>query len=234
MIQLRESVSIVGNNEIVREGLRRILTEASLKVVETTSDPDLLSGDGEPAGYPHLIVIDAFADPTAIETCTRIRDRFPTARIVLLADACDRDSVVAALRAGVDGYLIRQISCEPLVSALHLVALGEKVVPSDMIASIVDFPRACGPADFGSTWSNVNLSEREIDVLRRLADGEANKVISRRLGITEATVKVHIKAILRKLHLSNRTQAAIWAVTTGLSDPPAAASGDARLALAIA
>lgn len=112
---------------------------------------------------------------------------------------------------------MKEISCDPLAGALRLTALGEKVLPSQMAGSLASAPSCAISRRWDTGATGTNLSAREVDILRCLVDGEPNKVISRRLSIADATVKVHIKAILRKLRVRNRTQAAIWAVGRGLT-----------------
>lgn len=209
-------ISILGRNEIVREGLRRILIDQSFDVHEAVADPAELDDDDKSGGKNHLFIVDASSISEGVSSCTAIRARHPSAHIVLMADEYRLEDVAVAYGAGIDGYLVKAISCEPLGGALRLIAMGEKVYPSQIAEALMD--RSWKPAslDWAQGRADFNLSAREIEILRCLVDGQANKVISRRLSITEATVKVHIKAILRKLRVANRTQAAIWAVTRGL------------------
>ena len=120
--------------------------------------------------------------------------------------------------AGADGYLLKSITASALIESLRLVALGEKVFPS----MLTDFLGAMR-ANQSSTGERVRvgdiaLSQRELDIIRGLADGHSNKAIAKELAITEATVKVHLKTVLRKLGATNRTQVAIWAVQHGVTN----------------
>jgi len=206
-------VSILGKSEIIREGLRRILSDQGFFVDATGSHP----GDLDPHDCD-LIVIDAQDLDEGIESSVELRKRFPTCRIVLMMDQYHIENVAKAFATGaIDGYLVKAISCAPLAGALRLVAMGQKVMPSQVAESlshsvpqIMWSGQETGPA-------SLPLSAREIEILRCLLDGDPNKVISRRLKIADATVKVHIKAILRKLRVQNRTQAAIWAANRGLT-----------------
>ena len=130
------------------------------------------------------------------------------------------DEVALAFGNGIDGYIVKEISCEPLIESLKLVALGEKVLPSQLARTLSDFHPRFESGNQHDTASAACLSEREAEILRCLTVGMANKVMSRLLNISEATVKVHVKAILRKLRLSNRTQAAIWAIKHGFEQQP--------------
>jgi two-component system nitrate/nitrite response regulator NarL len=122
------------------------------------------------------------------------------------------------LDAGLDGYLLSDLSPAALVQSLQLVLLGEKVFPTSLAALLVS-----GLTDNVVTMpgGGRGLSEREGQILRFLVHGESNKMIANHLGITEATVKVHLKTVLRKIGALNRTQAAIWALNNGLDQASA-------------
>jgi two-component system nitrate/nitrite response regulator NarL len=206
-------VVLLSKNGILREGLHHILTDHGFTVTCAASDPCQISFALPGAEVNDIVMIDDGIAGEGMDFCEQVKTMYPDARIVLLADHFDFDTVVQAFRWGIDGYMIKEISTEPLVGALRLVASGEKVLPSEMATSLGERPY---PMGWSVNLSDVNLSDREIEVLQLLISGAANKVIGRRLGICEATVKVHVKAALRKLRVSNRTQAAIWAVQRGL------------------
>lgn len=208
-------VALIGRNTLVREGLRHILTDAGLRVEMSV----LGSEDLGPAGSQDWIVIvilDRDCPDFETHTVASLHDRFPKARVVLLATEFDFGAVRRAFKAGAVGYLINEIACDRLVGMLHLVALGEKVFPSQLAKELVDRAGMSQYAGPGPTITSASLSVREVEILRCLIMGLPNKVISRRLSISEATVKVHVKAVLRKLQVTNRTQAAIWATSRGL------------------
>lgn len=216
------SVSILGSNEIVREGLKRILTDQEFNVCQAVADPAQLKTMNVDVDEDHLIIMDVGNVGEAAASCADIHQRNPSAHIVLMVDDYSLEDVVTAFAAGVDGYIVKAISCAPLGGALRLIAMGEKVYPAQVAEALVDHSWKSTGLNWKRRTADLNLSGREIEILRCLVDGQANKVISRRLSITEATVKVHIKAILRKLRVVNRTQAAIWAVTRGLDRDDAA------------
>lgn len=209
-------VFIVGRNEIVREGLRRILAGQGFIVKAAVPETDILRNALDDIGTPQLIIVDSTTIDEGIATCDQLRQTFAEARIVMMADDHSFESISRAFAVGVDGFLVKAISCEPLVGALKLIALGEKVLPSQTVSALVNPRFRPSNSNWEANRAGVNLSDREIQILSCLIRGDANKLISRRLSITEATVKVHIKAILRKLRVLNRTQAAIWAVNRGL------------------
>lgn len=212
MVSQAIRVNIVSRNEIVREGLRRILADQDFCVDRAVSCIDDLEAESRAA----VVIIDADDIDDGLRTCANVRERWPEPRIAIITDGYSIEDVSRAFAAGsVDGYLVKELSCDRLAGALRLTALGEKVLPSQIAGLLARAPAISRCWDGATNGSN--LTTREVDILRCLAEGEANKVISRRLSIADATVKVHIKAILRKLRVRNRTQAAIWAVGRGLA-----------------
>lgn len=207
------SVALLGSG-ILREGLQRILSENSFSVTLSTKIlSDILSRSKSTAQGCCIILVDEGIVRSEDEVYARLRRELPKTAIVVLADAFEFELMVNAFRCGVAGYIIKDISPEPLVESLRLVALGEKVMPSEMAMFL---GTRSYPAGWSKQLNDVNLSDREVQVLQLLIMGAANKVVGRTLGICEATVKVHVKAALRKLNVTNRTQAAIWAVQHGM------------------
>lgn len=209
------TVSIIGKDELVREGVRRILSDSGLDISCAVATPSHLPVPNEQDERTHIVLCDTPGGAEAIGAIQNIRLQAPDARIVVMVDEFAVENVGAAFGEGVDGYVIKGIGCEPLVGVLNLVATGEKVFPSQM-ALMLSAPVWNLPSANWDIRNDVNLSDREIEILRCLMNGDGNKVIARRLDITEATVKVHVKAVLRKLGVQNRTQAAVWAITRGV------------------
>ncbi|MGB3796277.1 MAG: response regulator transcription factor [Alteraurantiacibacter sp.] len=165
-----------------------------------------------------LLLIDISATDDIESDIVALRKQEPDTRIVLLAEVFDFETMVGVFRAGADGYIIKEIDYQPFLESLRLVALGEKVLPGALVKHLPDFGKVLAKSGPDTSETFRSLSEREIETLRCLIMGYPNKVIAYRLDISEATVKVHVKAILRKLSVQNRTQAAIWAVGHGV-DP---------------
>lgn len=211
-------VAIVGGNAIVREGLKGILADRGFSVVATTSDCTELAAATADLGSIDIVIIDTPSLAEGEAGCKVLRQALPDVRIVLLGDDFSVKATSEALAFGADGYLAKHISCEPLAWSLQLVAAGEKVVPSQTVnAMMVTNWHDPQPGAF-SIPDDIQLSDREVGVLRCLTRGDGNKQISRELSITEATVKVHVSAIMRKVGALNRTQAAMWAVSRGVVD----------------
>ena len=158
-----------------------------------------------------------------------LRNRYPDSRVLLLSDSFDASDVFVALNAGVNGYLSSSLTKDTLVKSLDLLVLGHTVLAAEFAANAHSHCQQSGRngADCYSEVSpenalslrkrsdllakGVRLSSRETTILTRLLEGEANKAIARHIGVTEATVKTHVKTILRKVGAKNRTQAALWA-----------------------
>lgn len=210
------SVFLVGGTDIVREGMGHILQAAGFSITFSTADADDVIGAADRLQAPRLIIIDSAAAENGLATCGTFRQQFPAARLVLLANDCTIDIVARAFELGLDGYLMKSIGSTPLVNALNLILAGEKFMPSAAYQALSEYRQMVSAPNFDATCAAVPLSDREVEILQQLARGDPNKRIARNLDIAEATVKVHIKAILRKLQVLNRTQAAIWAISRGL------------------
>lgn len=211
------SVFLLGRNSIGREGLRLLLEGGSFRVAVSQEEYSVSSDWPRDLAGPHLIVLDTGkGDQLDLQAMFKgYKASYPQARLVILAESFEFEGVMRAFAAGADGYIVKEIGCQSLMESLRLIALGEKVMPSALAQFLPEtMERRTRPARPGPDLAGT-LSEREIETFRRMCRGEPNKVIAQNLGITEATVKVHVKAILRKLHLKNRTQAVAWALGEG-------------------
>lgn len=209
-------LSIVSQNEIKREGLRRILESSNFIVDHVLDGFEEFQAVASDDGSIALIIVDDESDSASVDLCRKIHAAGPHRRILILARDTDIRLVAQAFSAGADGYVSQETSCASLVEMIKLIALGEKLIPSHIVFDLASMSDRASFVEVEAELQDVNLSVREVETLRSLVLGEPNKIISRRLGITEATVKVHVKAILRKLKVVNRTQAAIWGVSRGL------------------
>jgi len=196
---------LIENNALLREGLGRILSETAYSPAAVASSLDEIGPIHSHEGGAAIVIMDAAHDHD--EACRRARmlkDEDSATRIVMLVEQYHLRQVLDAYHAGADAYLMKSVSCEVLLKTLDLVVLGETIFPARTLCS----SRDKGPS-FGVENVEV-LSTRELAIVRCLVDGDPNKVIARKLNIAEATVKVHVKAILRKIQVKNRTQAAVW------------------------
>ncbi|MGN6123060.1 MAG: LuxR C-terminal-related transcriptional regulator [Sphingomonas oligoaromativorans] len=205
-------ITIVSNCELNREGLKRLilshgLSAACLSFAEAGRLP---LGQDDPH---HLLLVEADGEDGALAMGLRHRGRFPLSPIALLCPDFRLAFVKNGLAAGINGFLTRDMPFAALLHSLRLILTGQKILPTRCIEHLMGSDVSVLPPDWNEIADHRQLSQREVGVLHCLIEGDANKVISRRLNIAEPTVKVHIKAILRKLHVGNRTQAAVWAVS---------------------
>jgi two-component system nitrate/nitrite response regulator NarL len=220
---------LLGPDPLVREGLMRILRRAGFRVAASIVCMDESVFISLPQSQALLFILDAGNHPgAAIEQIRRIKQEFATGHIAVLAAHNHQTEVVSAFRAGASCYLTRAMTSEVLIKSFELVMLGETILPPSILTYVAGEESSCGeqiqvdaetagaPLSAAEEDDMPRLSVREAGILRYLVKGDSNKAIARRINIAEATVKVHVKAILRKIRVHNRTQAAIWAIQKGL------------------
>jgi two-component system, NarL family, nitrate/nitrite response regulator NarL len=203
---------LVCQNTLIRSGISHILSGTHFVI----SDEPLEQASERPILC--LIHADQAADELS-ETVTRLKAQSPSARVVLLTEHMEPAAMVQALQAGLDGLCSTAMAREALIKALELVMLGETFITPALALSLLDEAtrqqraRPDGTVVIGPAAAAIagKLSGREAQILNHLTQGASNKHIARELGVAEATVKVHVKAILRKVKAANRTQAAMWA-----------------------
>jgi DNA-binding NarL/FixJ family response regulator len=232
---------IVGKSVLLREGLARVLHSPNFRIVASVScADDLLPGHSQLERPLFLIAHTGDDFESAIEQIEAIRSRDPAARIAIVADRYRLAELVSALRAGANGYFVDVMTCDVFVKSIELVMLGETIYPPAFLSFVIDpdtssideaaprderekAPAIATEDTFVATENTIapQLSPREKSILRCLVEGDSNKCIARKIDIAEATVKVHVKAILRKIRVQNRTQAAVWGMKNGSLTPTA-------------
>jgi two-component system nitrate/nitrite response regulator NarL len=213
------STYLVCPNVLLRSGFSHILsgTQFNLSADEFKDHSELPAIDGR---NPVLLLVCAngtVSEPAQI--VESLKARCPSAQVVIFADHIEPAALIQAYKAGVDGVCATDMDRGVLLKALELVMLGERFIPSSMgLAFLESIPEELRSVDGDNVVpmrmpgdTAPRLSGREQQILRCLIEGASNKHIARQLGVAEATVKVHIKAILRKAKVANRTQAAMWA-----------------------
>lgn len=213
------STLIIEGNRLFREGLKNLL-RGSQFAVKREADSIASANEFMSDGFlPELVILDfQDNDGRVVDNIRHLREHLKQARIVVLTYSLSANKLAKALEAGADAYLLSDMSSEALIQSLALTMLGEKVFPTNLAKMLID-----GHIDLAHkehAFAAGVLSDREVQILRCLANGDPNKMIANRLNITEATVKVHLKGLLRKINVSNRTQAAIWAVGQGIDKAP--------------
>ncbi len=210
---------VVDDHAVVRRGLFAFLDgEPDLEVVGDAGGGaaafELLAALDAEGRRPDVVVMDLHMEPVdGIETTRRIRARYDDVEVVALTSFGEEERVRGALEAGASGYLLKDADADEVAVAIRAAHRGElqldPAVARYLTAALLATPR---PDSAGA------LTSREIEVLRLLGAGAANKAIAAELGISERTARTHVSKILGKLGLSSRTQAALWAAREGLVD----------------
>ncbi len=211
----RTPILHIDRNQLFREGLRRILDGSPFYVMfEASSFADGVEQIAVQS--PGIVIIDTNGYGEVLpELMENVRVSAIPPRVVMLTDTIAIPRLVGALTAGIDGYLLKDMSTDALKQSLSLVLMGEKVFPTDLAHLLIN-NRFTAQTN-GASDSGRILSARETEILACLVNGHSNKAIANRLQITEGTVKMHLKGVLKKINAQNRTQAAIWALQNGIA-----------------
>lgn len=217
------STVLISENPLLQAGLEHLLADTRFIVsgAARVGAPEFLA---EQASL--FVIVSKLCSQKVVEVVGDIRTSSPGAKICVMADEFSLNSALRAYEAGANGFCLTTVERKLLTTSLDLIMLGEGILPSGLLLSALD--QAARQADQAEEPSFVvkdqaqdairaagptgqRLSAREGEILRGLMEGAPNKVIARQFGLSEATVKVHVKAILRKIGAKNRTQAAMWA-----------------------
>jgi two-component system nitrate/nitrite response regulator NarL len=211
-------VVLVGGSALHREGLRQSLDPSHFVVIAEGRSFSSVLDLVNKGTSPRLVIADVGRlCEKDFEDLRRIRDTAPDRRIAVLSNDLNLEDLARVFRAGADGYLVSDLSREAFSLSLLVIMSGEKILPgslADVLISDRDLIDIKPPKD------QANLTDRERQILRCLLDGHSNKLIARVLDITEGTVKVHLKTLMRKISAVNRTQAALWARSQGIGEDP--------------
>lgn len=210
------TVFVVDDHTLFRRGIIALIgQDAGLRVVGEAAD----AGEAlrlVPGLRPDVVLLDNHLPGVlGVDAIAGLREASPGSRVVMLTVSEDGQDLAAALRHGAQGYLLKTIDGDLLAEAIRRAARGEPVVSPEMMGKLVAAFQSQGapeplPPELGEAPASP-LSPREEDVLREIARGASNKEIARALDIAETTVKIHVQHILRKLGLSSRVQAAVYA-----------------------
>ena len=196
------SILLIDDHPLLRQGIKQLID---------MEDDMVVAGEASNAADG----IRLANEMDGIEALKKLREQNISSRIVMFTVSDQEDDVVAALRAGADGYLLKDMEPEDMITQLHQAAVGKMVI-SDRLTTLLaealrsNKPQQASRPDFDS------LTPREKDILRLIAEGLSNKMIGRKLDISDGTVKVHVKHLLKKLNLRSRVEVAVWAVEEGL------------------
>jgi len=207
-------VVVVDDHLLFRSGLIRLLSDDGVQIVgEADSGAGALEVVADTS--PNVVLMDLnLPDMPGIEATRRLVARDPHLKVVVLTVVESETEVIESIVAGACGYLLKDASVEDIVNAINAAANGESMIAPAIASKLLSHVRATGSTRLTSV--KHDLSNRELDVLRLLADGCDNREIAARLFISQSTVKHHISSILAKLGVGNRVQAAVRAVRDGL------------------
>jgi DNA-binding NarL/FixJ family response regulator len=210
-------VLIVDDHGLFRTGLRNLLEEQGIHVVGEAGDgAEALGLVRELA--PEVVLMDLNMPGMAgVEATQRIAREAPLTRVLVLTISDDDSDVMDAILAGACGYLLKDASIHELVRGINAAAVGESLISPQIAAKVLQRVRATNTVPKAAEAIRSELSDREVDVLRLIANGKDNAEIARELTISPKTVKNHISNILVKLQIENRIQAAVFAVRSGLA-----------------
>lgn len=225
---------LIGRSVLGREGIARILRAANFRISASVSCVDDLPPSKLLPSQLLFLIVHAGDDiDAALEQIELLRDNHPGGRIAIVADHyrpddhCRLDDVASAFRAGASGYFVDVMTCDLFIKSVELVAMGETIFPPAFLTFALaperflvaeaarHDKRALAVLSRAKDTIAPQLSPREQLILQYLTEGHSNKSIARKIDIAEATVKVHVKAILRKIRVQNRTQAAVWGMNNG-------------------
>src|SRR5689334_12605495 len=201
-------VFLLDDHEVVRQGLRALLESGGDIVVVGESGLAHEAAARIPALRPDVAVLDArLPDGSGIEVCRTVRAVDPAIKALILTSYDDDEALFAAIMAGAAGYVLKEITGQDLVGAVHQVAAGNSLIDPALTARVLERVRN-GP---GTAPELAGLTEQELKLLALIAEGLTNRQIGERMFLAEKTVKNYVSSILSKLGLERRTQAAVLA-----------------------
>ncbi len=205
---------LIDDHPMLRSGLKQLIAlDERLQVVAEAGN----GIDGLTLAQlhdPDLILLDLnMPGLNGLDTLTQLREIALSGRVVVFSVSDNEEDVISALKRGADGYLLKDMEPEDLLKALHHAAAGQIVLSEALTPILVARLREAQP---GQTRDINQLTRREREILQLISDGMTNKAIARKLDISESTVKVHVKYLLKKMNLKSRLEAAVWALQNGL------------------
>ena len=210
-------VLLIDDHALFRFGLQELLERRGIEVVAALGD--CAAGIRRVAEcLPDVVLLDMrMPDRSGVEVLRELRAAHPRMPIAMLTTSADERDVVESLQGGAQGYLLKDMEPDALIAALGEIVRGRVVVAPELagvLARAVQGENRADAADGGG----LDLTPREHQILCHLVEGQSNKTIGKRLGIADGTVKLHVKAILRKLEVHSRVEAAVIAVERGLCE----------------
>ena len=213
------SVMVVDDHPMWRDGVSRDLTEAGFTVA-ATADGVGTAARRAAAVQPDVVLMDMqLIDGSGAQATAEVLRVSPHSRVLVLSASAERDDVLEAIKAGATGYLLKEISIEEVADAIRAVVSGQSLISPSMASKLLtEFTNLAKKADEKQAVPSPRLTDRELEVLKLVAQGMSNREIAGELYISENTVKNHVRNILEKLHLHSRMEAVLFAVRERLFD----------------
>jgi two-component system NarL family response regulator len=213
-------VAVVDDQELFRRGLTMLLgVEEDIEVVGEAGD-GVAATELAASAVPDVILMDVrMPKRSGIEACVAIKEVAPTARIIMLTVSDEEADLYDAVKNGASGYLLKDSSIDEVAQAIRVVADGQSLISPSMAIKLLDEFKQMSRSDRQQVPS-PRLTDRELEVLKLVAQGLNNREIAKRLFISENTVKNHVRNILEKLQLHSRMDAVMYAVREKLFDVP--------------
>ena len=212
---MKIKVIIIDDHTLFREGLQRLLVRHEIDVISSVSNGE----DGIKSIKklePDIVLLDLrMPNVNGIDVLKNIRVHNKSLPVVMLTTSDDEKDLIEAFRNGASGYLLKDMEPDDLVVALRDVLKGETIVAPNLVQILAKFHQG-DDTEINITNLIATLTPRENEILELLAEGQSNKLIAKNLGISDGTVKLHVKSILRKLEIHSRVEAAVIAVEHGL------------------
>jgi two-component system nitrate/nitrite response regulator NarL len=210
------NVILIDDHALFRVGLEGLLERRGIHVIASVANGEdgiLKSTELD----PDVILLDMrMPNLNGITVLKRMRDSGITTPVVVLTTSNEERDLIDSLRNGAQGYLLKDMDPDDLVNALHDIMRGQTVVAPELTPVLAKVVQQGNQKDARDPEAYAELTPREHEILCHLAEGQSNKVIAKNLGISDGTVKLHVKAILRKLNVHSRVEAAVIAVEQNL------------------
>jgi two-component system nitrate/nitrite response regulator NarL len=204
------SVIIIDDHPLLRRGVGDLIEMSNTLVLAGAAASGEEGVELIREQNPDLVLLDLnMKGMDGIDTLKTIKQEEFDCRVIMLTVSDSEEDVVAALRAGADGYLLKDMEPEEILAQLESAAAGEMAISTKLTQLLAHALRQDARPE---SLDEAGMTQRETEILAIVAAGKSNKLIARELDITEGTVKVHVKNLLKKLHLKSRVEAAVWAV----------------------